>query len=431
MTDYEFNKASQHIPGGVNSPARSFKSVKGTPITMHKALGPYLWDTAHKRYIDYVCSWGPLVLGHNHPEVVSAVKKAVQRGLSFGTPCPEEAELAELVCSIIPSMDKVRFVNSGTEATMSALRVARAATGKNKIIKFEGCYHGHHDALLVKAGSGAMTLGEPSSPGVPEGFTQYTYIAQYNEIDSVERIFSEHGDDIAAVIVEPVAGNMGCVPPKEEFLPGLRQLCDRYNSLLIFDEVMTGFRVAWTGAQGLYQVTPDLTALGKIIGGGMPVGAFGGRSELMDYLAPQGPVYQAGTLAGNPVTMAAGLATLQTIQQNAHFYQTLTDKTQTLAQMIKRQAQQHDIPVVINQIGGMMSLFFTDQQAVTTHQQAQRVQCQRFARFFHALIDQSVYCPPSPFECIFMSQAHDQSILEATEIAVKNALAACMKVELS
>jgi glutamate-1-semialdehyde 2,1-aminomutase len=323
---------------------------------------------------------------------------------------------------MVPSIDKVRFVNSGTEATMSALRLARAATGRNKIIKFEGCYHGHHDALLVKAGSGAMTLGQPSSPGVPEGFTQYTLIAQYNDLDSVRELFEAHSDSIAGVIVEPVAGNMGCVPPVNGFLQGLRALCDQHGSLLIFDEVMSGFRVAQGGAQAYYNVRPDLTALGKVVGGGMPVGAFGGRADIMDLLAPEGPVYQAGTLAGNPLAMAAGLATLKAIEDQPGFYQTIDSNAARLKAMLEEQANHQGVPIVVNQAGGMISLFFTELEQVTTHSEVQQADQSRFARYFHSLLDSGVYWPPSPFESAFISITHDKSIINQTGAATEHAL---------
>jgi glutamate-1-semialdehyde 2,1-aminomutase len=363
-----------------------------------------------------------MILGHNHPRVTEAITTALHNGISFGAPCELETKLGNKVCNMIPSIERIRFVNSGTEATMSALRVARAATGRNKIIKFEGNYHGHHDSLLVKAGSGAMTLGQPSSAGVPDGFTEYTLIAQYNDPTSVKQLFDQYGSDIAGIIVEPVAGNMGCVPPKPGFLESLRQLCNQHDSVLIFDEVMTGFRIAQGGAQAYYQVMPDLTALGKIVGGGMPVGAFGGRDDIMSLIAPEGPVYQAGTLAGNPLAMAAGLATLNVITDTNGFYSTISETATQLAEYSKKLASDYGMPMVINQVGGMLSIFFSDQNEIATHEQVKQCHTTLFASFFQKLIQQNVYWPPSPFESAFISIAHDQEILAATKDALAKAI---------
>ena len=348
-----FEKAQKVIPGGVNSPVRAFKGVGGTPVFIEKAQGAYVTDSEGKRYIDYVGSWGPMVLGHNHPAIIDAVLKAVPNGLSFGAPTAIEIELAELVCKLVPSIEMVRMVSSGTEATMSAIRLARGYTGRDKIIKFEGCYHGHSDSLLVKAGSGALTLGQPSSPGVPEDFAKHTLTCEYNNLDSVKQAFEQYPNEIACLIIEPVAGNMNCIPPKENFLQGLRDLCTQYGAVFIIDEVMTGFRVALGGAQAYYDVTPDLTTLGKIIGGGMPVGAFGGKKEIMEYIAPTGPVYQAGTLSGNPIAMSAGLACLTELAKEGN-EQLLAMKTKTLAEGFKTLADKHNIPFTVQYVGGCL-----------------------------------------------------------------------------
>jgi glutamate-1-semialdehyde-2,1-aminomutase len=418
-----FNRAQQVIPGGVNSPVRAFKGVGGTPVFIQKAQGAYIYDTDGKQYIDYVGSWGPMILGHNHPAILNAVLKAAENGLSFGAPTPSEIDLAELVCQIVPSIEMVRMVSSGTEATMTAIRLARGYTNRNKILKFEGCYHGHSDSLLVKAGSGALTLGQPSSPGVPEDFAKHTLTAEYNNLASVKALFEEFPQDIACVIIEPVAGNMNCVPPKNGFLQGLRELCDQYGALFIIDEVMTGFRVALAGAQTYYGVTPDLTTLGKVIGGGMPVGAVGGKKAIMQYLAPTGPVYQAGTLSGNPIAMAAGLACLNELKKagNEQRLNTLTEK---LCQGLKAAADKHGVPFVVNQVGGMFGIFFTEQTQVTSYAEVMQCDTEKFKVFFHKMLDQGVYLAPSAFEAGFMSLAHSEQDIEKTLAAADVAFAA-------
>ncbi|EGV05953.1 glutamate-1-semialdehyde-2,1-aminomutase [Haemophilus pittmaniae HK 85] len=418
-----FNRAQQVIPGGVNSPVRAFKGVGGTPVFIQKAQGAYIYDTDGKQYIDYVGSWGPMILGHNHPAILNAVLKAAENGLSFGAPTPSEIDLAELVCQIVPSIEMVRMVSSGTEATMTAIRLARGYTNRNKILKFEGCYHGHSDSLLVKAGSGALTLGQPSSPGVPEDFAKHTLTAEYNNLASVKALFEEFPQDIACVIIEPVAGNMNCVPPKNGFLQGLRELCDQYGALFIIDEVMTGFRVALAGAQTYYGVTPDLTTLGKVIGGGMPVGAVGGKKAIMQYLAPTGPVYQAGTLSGNPIAMAAGLACLNELKKagNEQRLNTLTEK---LCQGLKAAADKHGVPFVVNQVGGMFGIFFTEQPQVTSYAEVMQCDTEKFKVFFHKMLDQGVYLAPSAFEAGFMSLAHSEQDIEKTLAAADVAFAA-------
>ena len=415
-----FRQAQQHIPGGVNSPVRAFKSVGGTPVFFHSASGAYLHDEDDNRYIDYVGSWGPMILGHNHPQVIAAVQAAVQNGLSFGAPTATEVAMADKVCELVPSMDMVRMVNSGTEATMSAIRLARGYTGRDKIIKFEGCYHGHVDSLLVKAGSGAM--GIPGSPGVPAAVTGDTLVLDYNDAASVEAAFNEYGDQIAAVIVEPVAGNMNCVPPTKAFLQALRQYCDDHGSVLIFDEVMTGFRVALGGAQALYDVTPDMTTLGKIIGGGMPVGAFGGKKAIMEHLAPLGPVYQAGTLSGNPVAMAAGLTTLNLLSEPG-FHEALTEKTTRLLDGMTAAAHAEGVAFTTAQAGAMFGLFFTEQSRISSFAEVMACDSERFNRFFHAMLDQGVYLAPSAFEAGFVSAAHSDEDIDATIAAARKAFA--------
>ncbi len=415
-----FRQAQKHIPGGVNSPVRAFKSVGGTPVFFHSASGAYLHDEDDNRYIDYVGSWGPMILGHNHPQVIAAVQAAVQNGLSFGAPTATEVAMADKVCELVPSMDMVRMVNSGTEATMSAIRLARGYTGRDKIIKFEGCYHGHVDSLLVKAGSGAM--GIPGSPGVPAAVTGDTLVLDYNDAASVEAAFKEYGDQIAAVIVEPVAGNMNCVPPTKAFLQALRQYCDDHGSVLIFDEVMTGFRVALGGAQALYDVTPDMTTLGKIIGGGMPVGAFGGKKAIMEHLAPLGPVYQAGTLSGNPVAMAAGLTTLNLLSEPG-FHEALTEKTTRLLDGMTAAAHAEGVAFTTAQAGAMFGLFFTDQSRISSFADVMACDSERFNRFFHAMLDQGVYLAPSAFEAGFVSAAHSDEDIDATIAAARKAFA--------
>ncbi len=408
-----YQKAQQTIPGGVNSPVRAFNGVGGSPIFVERADGALIFDADGKAYIDYVGSWGPMILGHNHAVIRDAVIEAARRGLSFGAPTEMEITMAELVSELVPSMEQLRMVNSGTEATMSAIRLARGYTGRDKIIKFEGCYHGHADSLLVKAGSGALTLGQPSSPGVPADFAKYTLTATYNDLDSVRDLFAANKDEIACIIVEPVAGNMNCIPPVDGFLQGLRSICDNEGSLLILDEVMTGFRVALGGAQAYYDVKPDLTTLGKVIGGGMPVGAFGGRRDVMQYIAPTGPVYQAGTLSGNPIAMAAGYACLKVLSEQGN-EERLASKTRRLAEGLKFLAEKHAIPLVVNQAGGMFGFFFTDQPQVTCYEEVTRCDTERFKRFFHLMLEQGVYLAPSAFEASFTSLAHGSKEIEAT-----------------
>jgi glutamate-1-semialdehyde 2,1-aminomutase len=418
-TSTTFEQAKAVIPAGVNSPVRAFGAVGGTPVFIDHGKGAYLYSTEGKPYIDYVDSWGPLILGHAHPDVIEVVQKTVAKGLSFGAPTLLEIELATKVCAIMPNIEKIRMVNSGTEATMSAIRLARGFTGKNKIIKFEGCYHGHADHLLVKAGSGALTFGQPSSAGVPEDFAKHTLTADFNDLNSVETLFKNNPDDIAALIVEPVAGNMNCISPTPAFLKGLRELCDQYNSVLIFDEVMTGFRVGLGGVQAKYNIKPDLTTLGKVIGGGMPVGAFGGRTDIMDCIAPTGPVYQAGTLSGNPVAMAAGLKTLELISQ-AGFFEELEENTFKLLEGLKMAARKHGIPFTTNQEGSMFGLFFTDQEKVTSFKSVMRCDAEAFKMFFHGMLDEGIYFAPSAFETGFMSSAHtDKEIQKTIEVADK------------
>ncbi len=400
-----FEQAQRHIPGGVNSPVRAFKSVGGDPVFVRHAQGAYFWDTEDKRYIDYVGSWGPMILGHAHPEVIEAVREAASRGLSFGAPTEAETTMADLLCDLVPSMDLVRLTSSGTEATMSAIRLARGHTGRERIVKFEGNYHGHSDSLLVKAGSGALTLGVPSSPGVPAALAELTITLQYNNLEQVRETFAELGEEIAAIIVEPVAGNMNCIPPQPGFLEGLRAVCDEYGAVLIFDEVMTGFRVALGGAQQHYKVDPDLTTLGKIVGGGMPVGAFGGKRAIMESIAPLGPVYQAGTLSGNPVAMAAGIKTLSLISVPG-FHDVLARRTKTLCNGLSEAARKAGVPLVTQQAGGMFGLFFTEQDAVRNFEEATACDVDAFRRFFHGMLEQGVYLAPSAFEAGFVSMAH-------------------------
>jgi len=408
-----FVQAQQHIPGGVNSPVRAFKGVGGDPVFIDRASGAYIYDPDGKQYIDYVGSWGPMILGHAHPAVLEAVSAVIQKGLSFGAPTQVETTMADRVCELVPSMDLVRMVSSGTEATMSAIRLARGYTGRDKIVKFEGCYHGHSDSLLVKAGSGMLTLGEPSSPGVPASLAEHTITLNYNDIDQVRSTFAEIGEQIACIIVEPVAGNMNCIPPLPGFLECLREVCDQSGTVLIFDEVMTGFRVALGGVQGLYGITPDLTTLGKIIGGGMPVGAFGGKREIMEKISPLGPVYQAGTLSGNPVAMTAGLKTLELIAQPG-FHDQLTERTSELLAGIRDAAKAAGIAVSTNQVGGMFGLFFTGADQVTNFAQSMACNQEQFKGFFHAMLEQGVYLAPSAFEAGFVSAAHSGEDIEAT-----------------
>jgi glutamate-1-semialdehyde 2,1-aminomutase len=414
MTQSEelFARAQRLIPGGVNSPVRAFKAVGGTPLFIRKAEGARVWDADGRGFIDYLGSWGPLILGHAHPSVVEAITQAAAKGTSYGAPCAAEVELADRVTRLVPSMQKVRFVSSGTEATMSALRLARAFTGRRKFLKFDGCYHGHADALLVAAGSGVATLGIPGSPGVPEGTVADTLTAPYNDLGAVERVVEEHGRDLAAIMVEPVAGNMGCVPPRDGYLQGLRDLATRSGALLVFDEVITGFRLATGGAQVLYGVKPDLTCLGKIIGGGLPVGAYGGRAEIMDQMAPSGPVYQAGTLSGNPLAMAAGIATLDLLQR-AGTYKRLETLTARLHAGLLGAREEADVKVTINRVGSMITLFFTP-GPVVDYATAKKSDTALFARFFHALLARGIYFPPAQFETAFVSLAHTEGDIDTT-----------------
>ena len=408
-----FNQAQSVIPGGVNSPVRAFKGVGGDPVFIDHAKGAYIWDTDGKRYIDYVGSWGPMILGHAHPEVIQAVKDTAERGLSFGAPTAIETQMAERICQLMPSIESVRMVSSGTEATMSAIRLARGFTGRDSIVKFEGCYHGHSDSLLVKAGSGALTLGVPSSPGVPASLAEHTITLSYNDLQEVRDTFKTSGDKIACIIVEPVAGNMNCIPPAEGFLQGLREICDEYGAVLIFDEVMTGFRTALGGAQSVYNVKPDLTTLGKVIGGGMPVGAFGGRKDIMQHIAPTGPVYQAGTLSGNPVAMAAGMKTLELVS-TANFFEDLNKKVNTLVNGIIEKANGNNIPMAKNIVGGMFGLFFTDAATVSNFEQATQCDAERFKRFFHGMLDEGIYLAPSAYEAGFVSAMHTENDIQST-----------------
>ena len=411
-------RARVHIPGGVNSPVRAFNGVGGDPVFFERAEGPFLYDVEGRAYIDYVGSWGPAITGHAHPEIIEAVQQAASRGLSFGAPCPAEVDMAERLCGIVPGLEMVRMVNSGTEATMSAVRVARAATGRDCIVKFEGCYHGHADGFLVKAGSGALTLGVPTSPGVPGAVADLTVTLPYNDLDSVAECLQAQGGEIAAIIVEPVAGNMNCIPPAPGYLDGLRELCDAHGCLLIFDEVMTGFRVALGGAQGLYGVTPDLSTFGKVIGGGMPVGAFGGKREYMEQVAPSGPVYQAGTLSGNPVAMAAGLANLALISRDG-FFEELTATTAALLEGLRAAAAAAGVPVRTTQAGGMFGLFFTDAERVVNFEQAGACDVKAFRAFYHHMLERGVYLAPSAFEAGFVSSAHRDEHIETTVAAAR------------
>ncbi|WP_225771579.1 glutamate-1-semialdehyde 2,1-aminomutase [Pseudomonas sp. Marseille-Q5115] len=417
-----FAAAQKHIPGGVNSPVRAFKSVGGTPLFFKHAAGAYVTDEDDKRYVDYVGSWGPMILGHSHPDVLQAVRDQLEHGLSYGAPTEMETHMAELVCSLVPSMEMVRMVSSGTEATMSAIRLARGFTGRDSIIKFEGCYHGHSDSLLVKAGSGALTLGVPSSPGVPAAFARHTLTLPFNDLDEVEKTLAESGSEVACIIVEPVAGNMNCVPPAPGFLEGLRTLCDRHGVVLIFDEVMTGFRVALGGAQAYYGVTPDLSTFGKIIGGGMPVGCFGGKREIMSHIAPLGPVYQAGTLSGNPLAMAAGLTTLKLISRPG-FHDELTAYTSAMLDGLQQRADAAQIPFVTTQAGGMFGLYFSGADDIVTFQDVMASDAERFKRFFHLMLDGGVYLAPSAFEAGFTSIAHGEAEMKITLEAAERAFA--------
>ena len=415
-----FQRALDLLPGGVNSPVRAFKSVGGEPFFTARADGPYLWDVEGARYIDYVGSWGPMIVGHNHPTVRAAVEKAIANGLSFGTPCEAEVTMAETITRLVPSIEVVRMVNSGTEATMSAIRLARGFTGRSRIVKFEGCYHGHADAFLVKAGSGALTFGTPTSPGVPGALADLTLTLPFNDFDAATRLFDETGADIAGLIVEPVPGNMNCIPPRAGYLEHLRELCTRHGALLIFDEVMTGFRVALGGAQAHYGITPDLTTLGKIIGGGMPVGAYGGRREIMQRIAPAGPIYQAGTLSGNPVAMAAGLAMLGLIQTPG-FHDELARRTRLLTDGLQAIADGEGVAFSTTRVGAMFGLFFTAEK-VETYDQATRADVTRFNRFFRGMLARGVFLAPSAYEAGFMSIAHTETVIAETLEAARGAM---------
>ncbi len=417
-----FERARQLMPGGVNSPVRAFSAVGGEPVFIRKAKGARVTDVDGNTYIDYILSYGPLILGHAPDQVVVAVNKAASSGTSFGMPTECENTLAQMIIDAVPSIELVRMVNSGTEAVMSAIRLARAATNRPKIVKFIGCYHGHSDALLVQAGSGATTLGVPSSPGVPEAITSHTLLAPYNDLDAVAAIFAEHGDQIAAICIEPVAGNMGCVPPRDGFLQGLRDLCDRHGALLIFDEVMTGFRVAYGGAQELYTVLPDLTCLGKIVGGGLPCAAYGGREDLMRQIAPDGPVYQAGTLSGNPLAVAAGMTMLENLRDGEPYAQ-LERTSAYLADGLQRAAERFGVSVTLNRVGSMLTVFFTE-GPVENYEQATACDTRAFATFFASMLEQGVTLPPSQFEAWFLSTAHDDACIEETIAAAETAFKA-------
>jgi glutamate-1-semialdehyde 2,1-aminomutase len=418
-----FQEACKYIPGGVNSPVRAFRGVGGEPIFIKKAGGAYVFAADDRRYIDYVGSWGPMILGHAHPQVIKAVQEVAADGLSFGAPTTLETQLARRVVELMPSIELVRFVSSGTEATMSAIRLARGFTGRDTIVKFEGCYHGHSDSLLIKAGSGALTFGVPTSPGVPKALASHTVTLNYNDIDQVQRVFRQIGEQVACIIVEPVAGNMNCVPPAPDFLQTLRRECDRVGALLIFDEVMTGFRVALGGAQALYGVRPDLTTLGKIIGGGMPVGAFGGRRDVMEQLAPLGPVYQAGTLSGNPVAMIAGITTLELISAPG-FHQRLGAMTDVLVERLAAAAAGAGVALATNHVCGMFGIFFTAERGVDRYDKVMACDVERFKLFFHGMLKEGVYLAPSAFEAGFLSAAHSAADIEATVAAASRVFAA-------
>ena len=420
--DALFERAQRTIPGGVNSPVRAFRSVGGTPRFVERAQGAYFWDADGKRYIDYIGSWGPMIVGHVHPEVLKAVEGVLAKGFSFGAPTEAEIEIAEAICKIVPSMDQVRMVSSGTEATMSALRLARGYTKRDRIVKFEGCYHGHADSLLVKAGSGLLTFGNPTSAGVPVDIAKHTTVLEYNNVAALEEAFKAFGDEIAAVIIEPVAGNMNLVKGAPEFIHALRSLCTKHGAVLIFDEVMCGFRVGLHGAQALYGVEADMVCLGKVIGGGMPAAAFGGRREIMDHLAPNGTVYQAGTLSGNPVAVAAGLKTLELIQAPG-FYERLAAQTARLAQGLSAAAREANVPFVADSVGGMFGLYFAD-KIPTSFADVTKSDVPRFNRFFHQMLDAGVYFAPSAYEAGFVSSVHDDAIIDETIAAARRAFAA-------
>ena len=422
-SDTLHQEALHHLVGGVNSPVRAFNGVGGDPIFFDHGEGAYLYDVDGNKYIDYVGSWGPMILGHANPIIIDAVKAVLDKGLGFGAPTEIETSLAKKVCQIVPSIDLVRMVSSGTEATMSAIRLARGFTGRDKILKFEGCYHGHSDSLLVKAGSGALTLGVPTSPGVPNDLAKHTLTLEYNNLEVVEDLFLEMGEEIGCIIVEPIAGNMNCIPPKEGFLEGLRKICDKYETVLIFDEVMTGFRVALGGAQEVYNVTPDLTALGKVIGGGLPVAAFGGRRDIMNQIAPIGPIYQAGTLSGNPLSMASGLAMLTALEEDKSFYKNLGRRAEYLVQGIVSEAKARDIQMTSNCVGGMFGMFFSNEEKVTNFSQASSCNIELFKKFFQEMIKQGVYLAPSAYEAGFLSNAHTDEDLDKTISAASAAFA--------
>jgi len=408
-----FEAAQKHIPGGVNSPVRAFRAVGGTPIFFDRAKGPYMYDADGKRYIDYVMSWGPMILGHGHPVVLDAIREQLEKAMTFGTPTELEILLADKICEQVPGMDMVRMVNSGTEATMSAIRLARGYTGRDKIIKFEGCYHGHSDSLLVKAGSGALTLGVPSSPGVPASLADHTVTLNYNDIEQVKETFAEIGEQVACIIVEPVVGNMNCVPPIPGFLEALRECCTASGAVLIIDEVMTGFRIGPQGASAYYGIEPDLICLGKVIGGGMPVGAFGGKREIMEQISPLGPVYQAGTLSGNPVAMAAGLATLNQVSQPG-FLDPLVTHTDQLVNGLRERAAAAGIPMTSNHVGTMWGLFFSEEEKIINYSQVMNCDTQRFSTFFHGMLDEGIYLAPASYEAGFMSAAHTDEDIQYT-----------------
>jgi len=416
-----FTAAQVHIPGGVNSPVRAFKAVGGSPIFFEKAEKAYLFDADGKRYIDFIQSWGPMILGHGHPEVISAIKAQMDKGITFGAPTELETKLADKVCSLVPGMEMVRMVNSGTEATMSAIRLARGFTGRNKIIKFEGCYHGHSDSLLVKAGSGALTMGVPSSPGVPSELADLTITLTYNNIDDIKKTFNQIGHEIACVIVEPVAGNMSCIPPVKGFLEAIREACSSYGALLIFDEVMTGFRVDIECAVGRFNIDADLITLGKVIGGGMPVGAFGGKRHIMNKISPSGPIYQAGTLSGNPVAMTAGLKTLELITVPG-FHDSLFAKTTKFIQGLQKEADKANVPMATNHVGSMFGFFFTEEKTVTNYSQVMESDTKRFGHFFHGMLDAGVYLAPAAYEGCFMSAAHTEEDIKFTLDAASKVL---------
>ena len=413
MTKKLFDEAKKRIPGGVNSPVRAFKAVSGTPLFINKALGPYLYDSEDKKYLDYVGSWGPMILGHAHPEIVKAVNDAAKCGLSFGAPTEIETQMANKICDLMPSIEKIRMVNSGTEAAMSAIRLARGYTGRDIIIKFEGCYHGHTDSLLVKAGSGALTFGVPTSPGVPTDLAKYTVTLTYNDIHQLQDTFKKIGNKVAAVIIEPIAGNMSLVPGNQEFLNTLRELCNKHQSVLIFDEVMTGFRVALGGAQSIFNITPDITILGKIIGGGMPVGAFGGKENIMNHIAPDGPIYQAGTLSGNPVAMSAGLTTLNLISSE-DFFNSLEYKTKILVDGITKSAEKIGVPLAMNYVGGMFGLFFTNEKTIDSFEKVINCNKEHYSIFFHGMLEEGIYLAPSSYEAGFVSSSHSDDDIKLT-----------------